>query len=80
VSLDLEFTILLPGGGVFRFAGSFPVSCEQWQHIRQVMDAMAPGLVAVAKDDRNACPPPSAPCRSSPFTNADVGPLSPRTL
>jgi Zn-dependent protease len=46
VSLDLEFTILLPGGGVFRFAGPFPVDPEQWNHIRNVMDAMAPGLNA----------------------------------
>ena len=80
MSLDLEFTILLPGGGVFRFSGPFPVSYEQWQHIRQVMDAMAPGLVAVAKDVRNQCPPPPVPSRSSPFANADVGPLAPRTL
>ena len=30
MGLDLEFIILLPGGGVFRFAGPFPVSCGQW--------------------------------------------------
>jgi hypothetical protein len=40
MSLDLEFTILLPGGGVFRFAGPFLVSCGQWKHIRAVMDTM----------------------------------------
>jgi hypothetical protein len=45
ISLDLEFTILLPDGGVFRFAGPFPVSCKQWEHLRAVMDAMAPGLI-----------------------------------
>lgn len=48
---DLEFTILLPGGGVFRFAGQFPMSCEEWQHIHRVMDAMAPGLVATPNED-----------------------------
>ena len=45
ITLDLEFTIMLPGGGVFRFAGPFPMSCAQWEHIRAVMDAMAPGLI-----------------------------------
>jgi hypothetical protein len=45
MNLDLEFNILLPDGGVFRFAGPFPVSCGQWAHIRAVMDAMAPGLI-----------------------------------
>lgn len=43
--MDLEFTILLPGGGVFHFSGPFPMSDEQWDHIRHVLDAMAPGLV-----------------------------------
>lgn len=51
ISLDLEFTILLPGGGVFRFAGPFPVSCGQWEHIRAVMDAMAPGLITGLPSD-----------------------------
>jgi hypothetical protein len=45
MSLDLEFIILLPGGGVFRFAGPFPLSGRQWEHIQAVMDAMAPGLI-----------------------------------
>jgi hypothetical protein len=61
VSLDLEFPILLPGGGVFRFSGTFLMPCEQWQHIRQVMDAMAPGLVAVPNKDSDECSPPVAP-------------------
>jgi hypothetical protein len=56
VNLDLEFTILLPGGGVFRFSGPFPVSNEQWEHIRRVMDAMAPGL-ATANADSDRCSP-----------------------
>jgi hypothetical protein len=43
--MDVEFTILLPGGGVFHFSGPFPVSGRQWDHIRHVMDAMVPGLV-----------------------------------
>lgn len=60
MSLDLEFTILLPGGGVFRFAGPFPMSYEQWEHIRGVMDAMAPGLVAMADEDSDRCSPPVA--------------------
>lgn len=52
--MDLEFTILLPGGsGVFHFSGPFPVSDRQWQHIRHVMDAMAPGLVT---SDDDECP------------------------
>jgi hypothetical protein len=55
VNLDLEFTILLPGGGVFRFSGPFPVSGEQWKHIRTVMDAMAPGL-ATANGGSDRCP------------------------
>jgi hypothetical protein len=50
--MDLEFTILLPGGGVFHFSGPFPVSDRQWDHIRHVMDAMAPGLVT--SDDPEA--------------------------
>ena len=50
--MDLEFTILLPGGGVFHFSGPFPVSDRQWDHIRHVMDAMAPGLVI--SDDHKA--------------------------
>lgn len=54
MNLDLEFTILVPGGGVFRFSGPFPMSCEQWEHIRRVMDVMAPGLVA---EDSNRCSP-----------------------
>lgn len=49
MSLELEFTILLPGGGVFRFAGPFPMAVEQWNHIRNVMDAMVPGLVTVGR-------------------------------
>jgi hypothetical protein len=57
VDLDLEFIILLPGGGVFRFSGPFPISEEQWEHIRRVMDAMAPGLVATANEDSNGCAP-----------------------
>lgn len=57
MDLDLEFTILLPGGGVFRFSGPFPMSYEQWEHIRRVMDAMAPGLVATANEDSNRCSP-----------------------
>jgi hypothetical protein len=55
VNQDLEFTILLPGGGVFRFSGPFPMSHQQWEHIRRVMEAMAPGLVAPANDDSNKC-------------------------
>jgi hypothetical protein len=55
ISLDLEFPILLPGGGVFRFAGSFPVSCGQWTHIRAVMDAMAPGLITELPSDPSRC-------------------------
>jgi hypothetical protein len=55
ISLDLEFTILLPGGGVFRFAGPFPVSRGQWEHIRAVMDAMAPGLIKDAPPDPSPC-------------------------
>lgn len=61
ISLDLEFTILLPGGGVFRFAGPFPVSRGQWEHIQAVMDAMAPGLI---RD------PPSDPSHCERFTTA----------
>jgi hypothetical protein len=60
VNLDLEFTILLPGGEVFRFSGPFPMSNEQWEHIRRVMDAMAPGLVVTANEDSNRCSPPVA--------------------
>jgi len=70
VNLDLEFTILLPGGGVFRFAGPFPVSREQWQHIQAVMDAMAPGLIASqssapcgVEHSPTAIPAPRAPVR-----------------
>jgi hypothetical protein len=60
VNLDLEFAIMLPGGGVFRFSGPFPVSCEHWQHIRRIMDAMAPGLVAAnGGSDRGG--PPTTP-------------------
>jgi len=55
MSLDLEFTILLPGGGVFRFAGPFPVSCGQWEHIRAVMDAMAPGLITDLPSESSGC-------------------------
>jgi hypothetical protein len=55
MGMDLEFTILLPGGGVFRFAGPFPVSCGQWEHIRAVMDAMAPGLIADLASDPSCC-------------------------
>jgi hypothetical protein len=55
MNLDLEFTILLPGGGVFRFAGPFPVSCGQWEHIRAVMDAMAPGLITDLPSDPSRC-------------------------
>ena len=55
MNLDLEFTILLPGGGVFRFSGPFPISYEQWEHIRRVMDAMAPGLVATANEASDGC-------------------------
>ena len=55
MSLDLEFTLLLPGGGVFRFAGPFPVSCGQWDHIRAVMDAMAPGLITNLPSDPCGC-------------------------
>jgi hypothetical protein len=55
MSLDLEFTILLPGGGVFRFAGPFPVSCAQWEHIRAVMDAMAPGLITDLPSEPSGC-------------------------
>ena len=55
MGLDLEFIILLPGGGVFRFAGPFPMSCGQWEHIRAVMDAMAPGLVADLASDPPRC-------------------------
>jgi hypothetical protein len=61
MSLDLEFTILLPGGGVFRFAGPFPMSCAQWEHIRTVMDAMAPGLITDL---------PSEPCGCERFETA----------
>jgi hypothetical protein len=57
MNLDLEFPILLPGGGVFRFAGPFPMSCEQWQHIRNVMDAMAPGLITYPPSDPSCCEP-----------------------
>ena len=57
VNLDLDFTIMLPGGGVFRFSGPFPMSYDQWEHVRRVMDAMAPGLVATANEDSNQCPP-----------------------
>jgi hypothetical protein len=46
-----QFPILLPGGGVFRFTGPFPMSREQWQHIRTVMDAMAPGLITHLPSD-----------------------------
>ena len=55
MNLDLEFPILLPGGGVFRFAGPFPMSREQWQHIRTVMDAMAPGLITLLPSDPSGC-------------------------
>jgi hypothetical protein len=55
ISMDLEFTILLPGGGVFRFAGPFPVSCGQWEHIRAVMDVMAPGLITGLPFDPSHC-------------------------
>jgi hypothetical protein len=54
VSMDLEFTILLPGGGVFHFSGPFPVSGRQWDHVRAVMDAMAPGLVTTDDHDTGA--------------------------
>ncbi len=54
MSLDLEFPILLPGGGVFRFAGTFPMPYEPWQHIRRVMDAMTPGLVTANEDSNRA--------------------------
>ena len=60
MSLDLEFPIWLPGGGVFRFSGTFPMPCEQWQYIQQVMDAMAPGLVAMPNKDSDECSPPVA--------------------
>jgi hypothetical protein len=72
VSLDLEFTILLPEGGVFRFAGPFPVSSGQWEHIHRVMEAMAPGLVAVANQDNNRRAPPLEPCGPSPCMGSDV--------
>lgn len=55
MDLDLEFPILLPGGGVFRFAGPFPMSREQWQHIRDVMEAMAPGLITHLPSDPSGC-------------------------
>ncbi len=55
MTLDLEFTVLLPGGGVFRFAGPFPVSCRQWEHIRAVMDAMAPGLITELPSEPSGC-------------------------
>ena len=55
MSLDLELTILLPGGGVFRFAGPFPVSGRQWEHIRAVMDAMAPGLITDLPSEPSDC-------------------------
>lgn len=57
MSLDIEFTILLSGGGVFHFSGPFPMSSEQWEHIRRVMDAMAPGLVATANETSDRCSP-----------------------
>lgn len=57
MNLDLEFAIMLPGGGVFRFSGPFPMSCEKWEHIRRVMDAMAPGLVTTANEESNRCSP-----------------------
>jgi hypothetical protein len=56
--MDLEFTILLPGGGVFHFSGPFPVSGRQWDHVRAVMDAMAPGLVT-SDDDGGVLTPSS---------------------
>ena len=31
------------------------MSHQQWEHIRRVMEAMAPGLVAPANDDSNKC-------------------------
>jgi hypothetical protein len=34
------------------------MSCEQWEHIRAVMDAMAPGLVAMANGDSDRRSPP----------------------
>jgi hypothetical protein len=74
VSLDLEFTILLPGGGVFRFAGPFPMSCGKWEHIRTVMDAMAPGLVTAANEDSNRCPPPAGALRN-PLSRGLMGDL-----
>jgi hypothetical protein len=55
VNLDLEFMILLTGGGVFRFSGPFPMSCEQWEHIRRVMDAMAPGLITELPSGPTGC-------------------------
>jgi hypothetical protein len=66
VNLDLEFTILLPGGGVFSFSGPFPMSYQQWEHIRRVMDAMAPGLVATTNEESDRCSlqPPSMPCKT----------------
>lgn len=68
--MDLEFTILLPGGGVFHFSGPFPVSDVQWDHIRHVMDAMAPGLVT--SDDQGADAPafPQVDPGSNPPTAA----------
>jgi len=57
--VDLEFTILLPGGGVFHFSGPFPMSGRQWDHIRHVMDAMAPGLVTSDDNGAGAHAPPT---------------------
>ncbi|HET9257575.1 MAG TPA: hypothetical protein VFO16_20570, partial [Pseudonocardiaceae bacterium] len=54
--MDLEFNVLLPGGGMFRFAGPFPVSRGQWQHIRTVMEAMAPGLITNPPSNPSGCP------------------------
>jgi hypothetical protein len=62
--MELAFTILLPGGGVFHFSGPFPVSGRQWDHIRHVLDAMVPGLVT--SDDHEA----GAPAPGSPASKA----------
>jgi hypothetical protein len=37
--------------------GPFRMSCEQWQHMRRVMNAMASGLVAAVNEDSERCSP-----------------------
>lgn len=62
MSLDLQFTILVPGGGTFRLAEPFSCPAGQCEQIQAVMcAAMAPGLITDL---------PSDPSRREPLETA----------